>query len=111
MGALCLVEKRLSAKLVEPLGNLINTTPAMSLLYECINTVTLGMMDQLPLVKLSVQKLRAFIEADDQNRTYYRVPALSLTALPPFFFPDRCSQVPRPADAEPLCQRSPQDRV
>ena len=48
--------------------NLLNNTPAMSLLYECINTVTQGMLDQPNLVKLSVSKLRLFIQDSDQNR-------------------------------------------
>ena len=30
---------RLGKKLIEPLTNLIHSTSAMSLLYECINTV------------------------------------------------------------------------
>ena len=63
------LEPRLSKKLVEPLTNLINNTPAMSLLYECINTVTQGMLDQPNLVKLSISKLRIFIEDPDQNCT------------------------------------------
>jgi AP-3 complex subunit delta-1 len=35
-GALTPLEKRLAKRLVQPLTNLINTTTAMSLLYECI---------------------------------------------------------------------------
>ena len=38
-GALTPLEPRLGKKLIEPLTNLIHSTSAMSLLYECINTV------------------------------------------------------------------------
>ena len=41
-GALTPLEPRLGQKLIEPLTNLINSTSAMSLLYECINTVLAG---------------------------------------------------------------------
>ncbi|VDM80383.1 unnamed protein product [Strongylus vulgaris] len=41
-GALVPLEPRLGKKLLEPLTNLINSTSAMSLLYECINTVIAG---------------------------------------------------------------------
>jgi len=58
---------------VEPLTNLINNTPAMSLLFECINTVTQGMLDQPNLVKLSISKLRVFIEDPDQNCTWISI--------------------------------------
>jgi AP-3 complex subunit delta-1 len=38
-GALTPLEPRLGKKMIEPLTNLIHSTSAMSLLYECINTV------------------------------------------------------------------------
>lgn len=38
-GALTPLEPRLGKKLIDPLTNLIHSTSAMSLLYECINTV------------------------------------------------------------------------
>jgi AP-3 complex subunit delta-1 len=41
-GALTPLEPRLGKKLIEPLTNLIHSTSAMSLLYECINTVIAG---------------------------------------------------------------------
>lgn len=68
-GALIPLEPRLSKKLAEPISNIISSTSAMSLLYECINTVTQSEMDDLRLVKLCIQKLRIFIEDPDQNRT------------------------------------------
>uniref|UniRef100_A0A8C8MHH7 AP-3 complex subunit delta-1 n=1 Tax=Oncorhynchus tshawytscha TaxID=74940 RepID=A0A8C8MHH7_ONCTS len=55
-GALTPLEPRLGKKLIEPLTNLIHSTSAMSLLYECVNTVI-----------LCVQKLRILIEDSDQN--------------------------------------------
>jgi hypothetical protein len=36
------LEPRLGKKLIEPLTNLIHSTSAMSLLYECINTIIAG---------------------------------------------------------------------
>jgi AP-3 complex subunit delta-1 len=38
-GSLVPYEPKLGRRLLEPLTNLINSTSAMSLLYECINTV------------------------------------------------------------------------
>lgn len=49
-GALTPLEPRLGKKLIEPLTNLINSTSAMSLLYECINTVLAG--ELFSLIKL-----------------------------------------------------------
>jgi AP-3 complex subunit delta-1 len=42
-GALAPLEKRLAKRLVQPLTNLINSTTAMSLLYECIQTCIIGL--------------------------------------------------------------------
>jgi len=36
------LEPRLARKLLPPLTNIIRTTPAMSLLYECINGIIQG---------------------------------------------------------------------
>uniref|UniRef100_A0A8C9KMZ8 Adaptor related protein complex 3 subunit delta 1 n=1 Tax=Panthera tigris altaica TaxID=74533 RepID=A0A8C9KMZ8_PANTA len=63
-GALTPLEPRLGKKLIEPLTNLIHSTSAMSLLYECVNTVI-----------LCVQKLRILIEDSDQNCEFLSVPA------------------------------------
>ena len=52
LGALCPLEPRLGKKLVEPLTQLINTTPAKSLLYEAIHTVSVGMTPHLPIVQV-----------------------------------------------------------
>uniref|UniRef100_A0A672ULH5 AP-3 complex subunit delta-1 n=1 Tax=Strigops habroptila TaxID=2489341 RepID=A0A672ULH5_STRHB len=65
-GALTPLEPRLGKKLIEPLTNLIHSTSAMSLLYECVNTVI-----------LCVQKLRILIEDSDQNLKYLGLLAMS----------------------------------
>ena len=70
LGALCPLEPRLGKKLVEPLKNLINTTPAKSLLYEAIHTVSVGMTPHLEIVELSMTKLKTFVEDEDQNLKY-----------------------------------------
>jgi len=69
-GALCPLEPRLGKKLLEPLTSLIHSTSAMSLLYECINTVISGLPDHQPSMQLCVSKLRLLIEDQDQNLKY-----------------------------------------
>ncbi|XP_070562551.1 AP-3 complex subunit delta-1-like isoform X2 [Ptychodera flava] len=75
--ALTPLEPRLGKKLIEPLTNLIHSTSAMSLLYECINTViavlislSSGMPNHSASIQLCVQKLRILIEDSDQNLKY-----------------------------------------
>ncbi|CAF2159774.1 unnamed protein product [Rotaria magnacalcarata] len=75
-GALTPLEPRLGKKLIEPLTNLIHSTSAMSLLYECINTVVAvlvsissGLPNHNASIQLCVQKLRILIEDTDQNCT------------------------------------------
>ncbi|XP_034841147.1 AP-3 complex subunit delta isoform X1 [Maniola hyperantus] len=83
-GALTPLEPRLGKKLIEPLTNLIHSTSAMSLLYECINTViavlisiSSGMPGHASSVQLCVQKLRILIEDSDQNLKYLGLLAMS----------------------------------
>lgn len=83
-GALTPLEPRLGKKLIEPLTNLIHSTSAMSLLYECINTVIavlISISSSLPnhsaCVQLCVQKLRILIEDSDQNLKYLGLLAMS----------------------------------
>ncbi|CAH4030802.1 unnamed protein product [Pieris brassicae] len=83
-GALTPLEPRLGKKLIEPLTNLIHSTSAMSLLYECINTViavlisiSSGMPGHTASVQLCVQKLRILIEDSDQNLKYLGLLAMS----------------------------------
>ncbi|GFR79940.1 AP-3 complex subunit delta-1, partial [Elysia marginata] len=103
--ALTPLEPRLGKKLIEPLTNLIHSTSAMSLLYECINTVIAGhayerisdlfLFSLSPLsltvlvsissgipnhtasIQLCVQKLRILIEDSDQNLKYLGLLAMS----------------------------------
>ncbi|XP_032234708.1 AP-3 complex subunit delta-1 isoform X2 [Nematostella vectensis] len=76
-GALCPLEPRLGKKLLEPLTNLIHSTSAMSLLYECINTVICGLSDHQPSIQLCVSKLRLLLEDPDQNLKYLALLAMS----------------------------------
>lgn len=75
-GALAPIEQRLARLLVEPMHALINSTPATSLLYECINTCIAGLSAHLPTMKLCIGKLRGFIEDSDQNLKYLGLVAL-----------------------------------
>ena len=72
------LEPRLIKKLLPPLTTLIRTTPAMSLLYECINGIiqggilesTDGVREGEEIASLCVGKLRGMIVVeDDPNRT------------------------------------------
>ncbi|XP_074643854.1 AP-3 complex subunit delta-1-like isoform X2 [Tubulanus polymorphus] len=76
-GALTPLEPRLGKKLIEPLTNLIHSTSAMSLLYECINTVIAGVPNHSASIQLCVQKLRILIEDSDQNLKYLGLLAMS----------------------------------
>lgn len=70
-GSLSPLEPRLVKKLQSPITELISTTPAISLLYECVHTCIIGGMLQGPsgdsLAKMCVSKLAAFIQDADQN--------------------------------------------
>lgn len=67
LGDLCPHEPRLAKKLVDPFTNIINTTGAKSLLYECLFTITKGMHDQKGILRLAVEKLKTFVTDSDQN--------------------------------------------
>lgn len=74
------LEPRLIRKLIPPITKLIQTTPAMSLLYECINGLVSGGLlagiadtqEGENLAKMCVEKLRAFLEEGDANRELQR---------------------------------------
>lgn len=70
MGVLTPLEPRLGKKLVGPLTNLMRTTRAKSLLYECCSTVTLGLMDFPEAVQICGERLSEFIVDPDQNLKY-----------------------------------------
>ena len=55
---------------MEPLSDIINTTPAKSLLYECVNTLLSGRLTSKTVIRLCLDKLRTFIEDPDQNCQY-----------------------------------------
>ncbi|KAK3755607.1 hypothetical protein QZH41_017603, partial [Actinostola sp. cb2023] len=76
-GALCPLEPRLGKKLLEPLTNLIHSTSAMSLLYECVNTVIAGLPNHQPSIQLCVSKLRILLEDPDQNLKYLALLSMS----------------------------------
>ncbi|KAG0334836.1 AP-3 complex subunit delta [Podila humilis] len=90
--ALTPFEPRLTKKLLPPITTLIQTTPAMSLLYECIHTVIAGNMlattgsgsnaeSANALAATCVTKLRTFLEDPDQNLKY--IGLLALTKILP----------------------------
>ena len=73
-GALTPVEPRLVRKLLPPITNLISTTPAISLLYECVRTCIVGGMLEGgseagdALARVCAEKLSGFLSDEDQNR-------------------------------------------
>lgn len=74
------LEPRLVKKLLPPLTSIIRTTPAMSLLYECINGIIqggiLGSSDEGEdeIATLCVNKLRGMIMVQgDPNCAYHRL--------------------------------------
>ncbi|KAL0951907.1 hypothetical protein HGRIS_008562 [Hohenbuehelia grisea] len=79
-GSLSPHEPRLVKKLQPPITELISTTPAISLLYECVHTCIIGGMLQgangTALARLCVSKLAAFIQDADQNLKYIALLAL-----------------------------------
>ncbi|KAF8913207.1 Adaptor protein complex AP-3 delta subunit [Gymnopilus junonius] len=80
-GSLSPHEPRLVKKLQPPITELISTTPAISLLYECVHTCIIGGMLQGPsgdsLAKICVSKLAAFIQDADQNLKYIALLAMA----------------------------------
>lgn len=84
-GVLTPLEPRLVRKLIPSITQIISTTPAMSLLYECIHTMIIGGMfvgsDGDSLAATCVEKLATFLDDDDQNLKY--IALLALTKLIP----------------------------
>lgn len=73
-------EPRLKPKLLPPILQLIDSTSAMSLLYECINCILSGGMleeSDYELARMCVGKLRTFLEQTDQNLKYVGLLAFS----------------------------------
>lgn len=67
MGRLVPLEPRLVKKLTQPLSDLIETSPAKSLQYECINTLLAGEIANKSTVSLILGKLEGYITSNDQN--------------------------------------------
>ncbi|KAF8203875.1 adaptin N terminal region-domain-containing protein [Pholiota molesta] len=80
-GSLSPHEPRLVKKLQPPITDLISTTPAISLLYECVHTCIIGGMLQGPsgdsLAKMCTSKLATFIQDADQNLKYIALLAMA----------------------------------
>ncbi|KAL5536063.1 APL5 [Sanghuangporus sanghuang] len=80
-GLLTPFEPRLVKKLQPPITELISTTPAISLLYECVHTCIIGGMLRgvagHTLAQTCVTKLAAFLEDPDQNLKYIALLALA----------------------------------
>lgn len=74
------LEPRLGKKLVEPISNLINTTSAKSVQYECLLAVANGMSRVSSLTALTTDKVRTFVEDSDPNLKFLGLEALSLLA-------------------------------
>lgn len=73
-------EPRLKGKLLPQIIQLMESTTAMSLLYECINCIASGdMIDEndYELAALCIGKLRIFLQEEDQNLKYVGLLALS----------------------------------
>lgn len=79
-GSLAPHEPRLVKKLLPPITELISTTSAISVLYECVHTCIIGNMLQgasgLSLARTCVSKLAAFLQDADQNLKYIALLAL-----------------------------------
>ncbi|WFD00557.1 AP-3 complex subunit delta [Malassezia yamatoensis] len=80
-GALAQIEPRLVPKLHRPITQIISTTPAMSVLYECIHTAIIGNMLSGPqgeaLAIRCVENLGQFLSDTDQNLIYIALLALA----------------------------------
>lgn len=84
-GSLTPHEPRLVRRLLPPIKGIISTTPALSLLYECIHSVISGEMlngsEGDELASACVDKLATFLEDEDRNLRYISLLAL-LRLLP-----------------------------
>lgn len=68
------LEPRLAKKVLPALHELLQTTAAMSVMYECIHSIVEGKMllsqESPDLEDICVEKLKAFIVSSDQNLKY-----------------------------------------
>ena len=75
-GVLTPLEPRLAKKLVGPLGEILETTSAKFLQYECNRTVVAGLTSQDESVRHAVNKLMDMV-----NDTYRNIRFVALHAL------------------------------
>ncbi|KAH9932073.1 Ap3d1 protein [Epithele typhae] len=79
-GTLTPYERRLVKKLQPPITDLISTTSAISLLYECVRTCIIGGMLEgsagNSLARTCVSKLAGFLQDPDQNLKYIALLAM-----------------------------------
>lgn len=71
--SLSLTEPRLKNKLLPEIKSLMIKTKALSLIYECINSILDGNMlasDDIDTAQLIIEKLLIFFESNDQNLKY-----------------------------------------
>lgn len=71
------LEPRLGKKLAEPISNLISTSGAKSVQYECVLAVANGMSKVTSVTKLAVEKMKFFVEDRDQNLKYLGLDAMT----------------------------------
>ena len=76
-GALTPLEPRLAKKLAGPIGEILETTNAKSLMYECVRTVVMGMTSQEKVVRQAVDKLKDMLEDHDPNIKFLALHALT----------------------------------
>lgn len=76
-GALTPLEPRLAKKLAGPISEILETTNAKSLMYECIRTVVVGMTSQEKVVRQAVDKLKDMLEDHDPNIKFLALHALT----------------------------------
>ncbi|QDZ25984.1 subunit delta of clathrin/coatomer adaptor AP-3 complex [Chloropicon primus] len=75
-GALTPLEPRLTKKIVEPLKNIMSSTMAKSLLFDCITTVCSGMTSNEEIVEMALGHLKDFVLDSDPNLKYLGFKAL-----------------------------------
>ena len=76
-GALAPLEPRLAKKLAGPISEILETTNAKSLMYECVRTVVMGMTSQDKVVRQAVDKLKDMLEDHDPNIKFLALHALT----------------------------------
>ncbi|CEG00870.1 Clathrin/coatomer adaptor,adaptin-like,N-terminal [Ostreococcus tauri] len=76
-GALAPLEPRLAKKLAGPISEILETTSAKSLMYECVRTAVMGMTSQEKVIRQAVDKLKDMLEDHDPNIKFLALHALT----------------------------------